>query len=121
MGDTRTRRGTNKYPPRECVIRNELTEPKEYRAAKGEQFYFISFHFISFFFFFGWGVRIGLAGSFVECHNKSSTEIQIVTQSHTLRRTEFCGHYGIPDNETKAAAKTKPHDTIQNSKKGPHK
>lgn len=81
----------HKYPPRECVIRNELTEPKEYRAAKGEQFYFISFHFI--FFSLGRGVRIGLAGSFVECHNKSSTEMQIVTQNtkpHSAERS-FAG------------------------------
>lgn len=85
---------------------------KSIEQQKGNSF--ILFHFISFFFFCfaGRGVRIGLTGSFVECHNKSSTKIQIVTQSHTLRRTEFCKHYGIPDNETKAAAKTKPHDTI---------
>lgn len=95
--------GIQMYPSRECVIQNKLAEPIEYRA-RGTVF------FLSFLV--GWQGSTDWSGSsFVECHNKSM-EIQIVEQSHTPT-AKFCGYYGIPGNDTKATAKTKPHATAR--------
>lgn len=86
MGDTRTQISSTRMRHSEWADGAERVSSSKRGTVL---FYFISFHFFSL----GRGVRIGLAGSFVECHNKSSTEIQIVTQNtkpHSAERS-FAG------------------------------
>lgn len=113
MGDTRTQISSTRMRHSEWADGAERVSSSKRGTVL---FYFISFHF----FFFGPGSTDWSGGLFCRVPQQKQHGN---TNSHTkykatLRRTEFCGHYGIPDNETKAAAETKPHDTIQNCKRG---